>query len=104
MLNTKISTDQNAGLSSAYSISGTLNPRQLSKIKYVRAGWGHGEDSEFPENVFLWASYPPHPKGIIASFVTWGLVGGGGALTSSLKNMVYGHYTLGNIWPKNSWG
>lgn len=104
MLNTKINTEKNAGHRSAYSISGTLNPRQLSKISYVKAGWEHVEDNEFSENVFLWAAYPPHSKGVIASFVTWSLVGGGGALSSSLRNMVYNHYDLGNIWPKNSWG
>lgn len=41
-----ISPDQNVGLKSAC-------PRQLSEIKYVKAGLEHVEGSEFPEEVFL---------------------------------------------------
>ena len=40
-----------------------VNHRQLSEIKYVKAELEHVEHSEFPEKVFLCATFLLHPKG-----------------------------------------
>lgn len=89
--------DQNAGLGSECSRTGFFNSRQSSEIKYVKPGSEHVDDNEFPEKVFLWATFPPPPEGIVANFVTWSLVYSG-ALTGSLKNLVCDHYNLGEYF------
>lgn len=45
--------DHNAGLRSACSRTGAMNPRQFRETKYVKTGLEHVGDNEFPEQVFL---------------------------------------------------